>query len=109
MVERRGVGQLGERRQRDPALAEAIDAARQRLGIDDPVRKTELVLESVAIGIGDRHGEQCVRRTLVSRFAGAYAPANPAGTVIRSGLRVASWWGRRGRPARRSSARPRAT
>ena len=44
---RRRVGQLGERRQRDALLAEAVDAVGQRVVVDDPVGQAELVLEGV--------------------------------------------------------------
>ena len=40
-----GIGQLGERRQRDALLAEALDAVGERCLVDDPIGQTELVLE----------------------------------------------------------------
>jgi hypothetical protein len=56
MVERRRVGELGERRQRDAALAEPPDRALERVGVDDAVREAELVLECVAAGVDVDHG-----------------------------------------------------
>ena len=55
VVERGRVGQLAEARQPDAPLAEALDAVRQRLLVDDAVGQPELVFERGGVGVGDRH------------------------------------------------------
>ena len=47
VVDRRRVGELGERRQADAALAEPADAVGERLRIDDAVGESELPLQRV--------------------------------------------------------------
>ena len=56
VVERRRVGELGERRQRDPPLAEAFHRASQCVAVDHPVGQPELVLERLRVRVGQRHG-----------------------------------------------------
>ena len=62
-IERRRVGQLGERRQRDPTLAEPVDAVGQRVAVDDPVGQPELVLERSAYG-ASRSASRCDIRVI---------------------------------------------
>jgi hypothetical protein len=56
VTERRRVGELGERGQRDATLAEPHHRSPERRLVDDPVGETELVLECAAVDVGVDHG-----------------------------------------------------
>ena len=63
---RRGRSSKGRRvrqgRQRDAALTEALHAASQRVGVDDPIGEAELALERLAVRVGDGHDWHVARR-----------------------------------------------
>ncbi len=54
VIERRGVLELGERRQRDALVAEPFHAVGECGLIDDPVGQPELVLEGLPTEFGGR-------------------------------------------------------
>jgi hypothetical protein len=68
VIEGGGVLELGERRQRDALLAEALDAVGERRLVDDPVGQPELVLEGVRGGVDDVGG--CSHLDILSKGLG---------------------------------------
>ncbi len=102
MVERRRVGELGERRQRDPSLAEPFQRAFQRVAVDHPVGQSELVLERLRMRVGQRHELTfCQSRC-------ATPPKRHSDVSVRSRV-AAGCSGRHWRRARRTSRSPSAT
>ena len=79
VVERGRIGELRERRQGDAPLPEARHGVGQCVFVDDAVGQPELVLESVAMVVGERHFDS------LSGDGGPATPsaATPVGPPVR--------------------------
>ena len=93
VVERGRVGELGEGRQRDAALAEAGDRVGERRLVDDPVGQAELVLECGAVFVDGCHlvslSNERARRIAAGQRPGFLDAREPARTESGSDTRPA--------------------